>query len=127
MSDESKPDSGNLKSADLKSAALSSTSPAEPQSLPRRKRRRVVFALSALVIAFVFVELASLVVLKVFATQPDVYSSESGLFDAHRNHRLNPAFRLPGEKGRLHSPDGFRRDTAVSIEKPAKTDRKAHV
>lgn len=82
-----------------------------------------MFALAALVIAFVFVELASLVVLKVFATQPDVYSSESGLFDAHRNHRLNPAFRLAGEKGRLHSPDGFRRDTSVSIDKPARTVR----
>ena len=99
----------------------------EPQALavskPRRRRRRLLFALVALLIAVAFVELASFIVLKVFATQPDVYSSESGLFDAHRNHRLNPAFQLPGEKGRLHSPDGFRRDAPVSIEKPAKTIR----
>ena len=92
-------------------------------SKPRRRRRRLLFALAALLIAAAFVELASFVVLKVFATQPDVYSSESGLFDAHRNHRLNPAFQLPGEKGRLHSPDGFRRDATVPIEKPAKTIR----
>jgi hypothetical protein len=98
-------------------------SQAPAASKPRRKRRRLLFALAALFIAVVFVELASLVVLKVFATQPDVYSSESGLFDAHRNHRLNPAFRLPGEKGRLHSPDGFRRDAPVSIEKPRMTIR----
>ena len=92
-------------------------------SKPRRRRRRLLFALAALLIAVAVVELASFVVLRVFATQPDVYSSESGLFDAHRNHRLNPAFQLPGEKGRLHSPDGFRRDAPVSIEKPAKTIR----
>jgi hypothetical protein len=99
----------------------------EPQTSvtkpPRHRRHRLLFALVALLIAVAFVELASFVVLKVFATQPDVYSSESGLFDAHRNHRLNPAFQLPGEKGRLHSPDGFRRATPVSIDKPAKTIR----
>lgn len=99
----------------------------EPQapavSKPRRRRRRLLFVTAALLIAVAFVELASFVVLKVFATQPDVYSSESGLFDAHRNHRLNPAFQLPGEKGRLHSPDGFRRDAPVAIENPAKTIR----
>jgi hypothetical protein len=82
-----------------------------------------MFALTALLIAAVLVELSSLAVLQFFATQPDVYSSESGLFDAHRNHRLNPAFQLPGEKGRLHSPDGFRRDTPVPVEKPEQTVR----
>ncbi|MHC4879599.1 MAG: SGNH/GDSL hydrolase family protein [Planctomycetota bacterium] len=91
---------------------------------PQRKRRRLLFAALALLLVAAFVELASFCVLQFFATQPDVYSSESGLFDAHRNHRLNPTFELPGREGkRLHSPDGFRRDTKVSITKPPKTIR----
>ncbi|MBI1314397.1 hypothetical protein GC176_24135 [bacterium] len=91
---------------------------------PQRKRRRLLFSLAALFIAVAFLELASFLVLRLFATQPDVYSSESGLFDAHRNHRLNPEFELPGdEEHRLHSPDGFRRDSDVTIVKPAKTVR----
>jgi|GEM_PF-891006 len=133
MSDPPRTESENVgaaesKSADPDPAASSSAtpSPAAPSQTrrPRRnRRRRLLFALAALLIAVAFVELASLLVLEIFATQPDVYSSESGLFDAHRNHRLNPAFQLPGENGRLHSPDGFRRDTPVSIDKPANTIR----
>ncbi len=91
---------------------------------PQRKRRRLLFAALAILLVATIVEVASFCVLQFFATQPDVYSSESGLFDAHRNHRLNPAFKLPGDEDkRLHSPDGFRRDNEVSITKPPKTIR----
>lgn len=90
-----------------------------------KRRRRRLFAALAILLALVVIELASYLILHVFATQPDVYYSESAFFDAHRNHRLNPDFRLSisGEERAIHSPDGFRRDGPVSLEKPPRTVR----
>lgn len=90
----------------------------------QRKRRRAVFTAASLLVAIVLTELTSYAVLRLFATQPDALSSESGLFDAHRNHRLNPDFVLPGTPPRrLHSADGFRRDTPVPLSRPPRTIR----
>ena len=90
-----------------------------------QKRRRQLFTALTLLLAMTVIEFTSFVILRLFATQPDVYYSETALFDAHRNHRLNPNFRLPTRDGqrRLHSPDGFRRDEVVSIAKPPHTIR----
>jgi lysophospholipase L1-like esterase len=90
-----------------------------------KQRRRFLFTALALLLALLVIEFSSFVILRLCATQADVYFSETALFDAHRNHRLNPDFRLSTSdaKRRLHSRDGFRRDQAVSVTKPPRTIR----
>ena len=59
-----------------------------------KQRRRFLFTALALLLALLVIEFSSFVILRLCATQADVYFSETALFDAHRNHRLNPDFRL---------------------------------
>ncbi len=57
-----------------------------------KQRRRFLFTALALLLALLVIEFSSFVILRLCATQADVYFSETALFDAHRNHRLNPDF-----------------------------------
>lgn len=80
-------------------------------------------------IGIVFITIALLegsawLVLNLISDQPDPLKAETHIFDAHRNHRLNPAFQFSDDpKSRIHSSDGFRGNGVISIEKPEKTIR----
>ena len=87
------------------------------------KRKRLHIALTILGV-IVLVEVVSYGVVRALAKQSHVVRADTHLFDAHRNHRLNPQFRFSdARKSRIHSPGGFRRDTPVSVDKPEGTLR----
>lgn len=89
---------------------------------PRSRRwRRVAYVGLTLAITTLLLESTSCVLLRGIAEQTDVSRSETHLLDAHRDHRLNPDFELGGRS--WHAPDGFRRDKAVSLDKPDQTIR----
>lgn len=86
--------------------------------------KKVFTILVVLLISVLLLEAVSWLALRSMTSQPDPIRSETHLFDAHRNHRLNPAFQFSGDsKSRIHSPDGFRQDNAVAIIKPENTVR----
>lgn len=77
-----------------------------------------------LIITGALLEGASWVALRLLSEQPDPVKSETHLFDAHANHRLNPTFQFSKKsESRIHSPDGFRRDKPVPLVKPEGTIR----
>ena len=80
------------------------------------RRRRFAILFLKLVLALGALELASFLALLFLAQERDSVRSETHLFDAHRNHRLNPEF--PG-----HSSDGFRSDAPITRRKPPQTIR----
>ena len=80
------------------------------------RRRRLAILLLKLVLAVGACELASFLALSFLAQERDPVRSETHVFDAHRNHRLNPKF--PG-----HSRDGFRSDTPIPRRTPPHTVR----
>ena len=72
-------------------------------------RRKVFFSIVALGLGGLLLELLSMLALSMIAQQPDVVQSETHLFDAHRNHRLNPRFQLSAdERDKIHSNDSLR-------------------
>lgn len=92
-------------------------------SQPRRVKR-LVFSLVAFGLALALVEALSYAALLVIAKQPDVIRSETHLFDAHRNHRLNPAFQLSdAPRDRLHAQDGLRQSQVTALRAPPQTVR----
>ena len=89
-----------------------------------KRIKKFAFAALAIAASLLLIEGASFVALRVLVQQTDVVRSETHLFDAHRNHRLNPAFQLSDEAAaKLHAEDGFRRSEPVSLKKPANTVR----
>ncbi len=76
-------------------------------------------ALCAVLLAtLLLMEGLSYLVLKLWAAQSSAARSETHLFDAHRDHRLNPDFAFADDpKAQIHSPDGFRSDTPVALAK----------
>lgn len=86
--------------------------------------KRLALPLAGLLIAIALLEGLSYLALRIGAATTDPAASENHLFDAHRDHRPNPDFRFEaGAKGRLHSPDGFRSDSPVALEKAPGTIR----
>lgn len=86
--------------------------------------RTFATVLAVIVITGVLLEGSSWMVLRLFSEQQDSLSSETHVFDAHRNHRLNPDFQFSSDpRSRIHSEDGFRQAEPVSIVKPADTIR----
>lgn len=83
---------------------------------PAGWRRRIARLLLKLVFAVGVLELTAFLTLWMIADELNPQRSETHLFDAHRNHRLNPEF--PG-----HSRDGFRSDKPIPREKPPRTIR----
>ena len=66
----------------------------------------------------------SLLALSMIAQQSDVIRSETHLFDAHRNHRLNPRFQLSAAaRDKIHSEDSLRSGHVVDLQAPKKTVR----
>jgi len=70
-------------------------------------------------------ETASFLVLLFFSQQPDPRAAVPHLYDPYRSHRLNPDFHLKRDTSgrRIHSQDGFRRDTPVTKKKKVNTIR----
>ncbi len=83
-----------------------------------------MFTLSAALLGALLLEVLSFVGVRILAEQPDVIRSETHLFDAHRNHRLNPVFQLSeAARDKLHSDDGFRHSRPLELQKPSGTVR----
>lgn len=85
--------------------------------------KKTFFSLLVLIATIGLIELGSWAILKMSAQQPDPVKSETTLFDAHRNHRLNPNFDPNLGGARVHSEDGFRRSTTVPLKKESNTIR----
>lgn len=82
--------------------------------------KNALLLLVSLAFAVVALELGLRLVMGRLSDQPDPVASERHIYDPFRGHALNPVFNTKTNTlGQLiHSPDGFRRDTPVSREKP---------
>ena len=88
------------------------------------RMKKCLFRVLTLVIAYGALELFSYCMLLSLAKEHSPLRSETTLFDAHRNHRLNPHFRFSKQpEAKIHSAAGFRHDGSVSRTKPPKTVR----
>lgn len=91
-----------------------------------RRPSNVILLLLSLMVALLLLEGGLRVAARFMPmAQPDTLQSEPHLYDAYRSHRINPAFNTPANtEGRhIHSADGFRRASPVSIIKPPRTIR----
>lgn len=86
--------------------------------------KKLVLILAAALVTVGLLEGLSYLVLRVGAAQMSAEGSETHLFDAHRDHRLNPDFAFASDpKAHLHSADGFRSATPVALQKSPNTIR----
>ena len=68
-------------------------------------------------------EVSSWALLKLRHTYTDPDSDSWHVYDPYRGHRLNPGYFSEEHRAFLHSLDGFRRDTPVSVAKDSRTIR----
>lgn len=84
--------------------------------------KKILITAAGLAVAMILLEGLSWLTLRVAATNSGTVESDTMLFDAHRDHRLNPAAISTGGM-KLHSADGFRSDAPVALAKAPGTLR----
>lgn len=74
----------------------------------------------SVVITILLLELGLRVLIPVYSNQPNPVKANRHLYDAYAGHKLNPEFSTKNntEGKSIHSSDGFRNDSPISINKP---------
>lgn len=82
--------------------------------------KHMVFTAVMLLCVFVVLELFSYIYMLKIRDNPLGSASERHNYSYFRGHELNPEYYRPFDTNgvKIHSPDGFRQDAAVSIKKP---------
>jgi lysophospholipase L1-like esterase len=87
--------------------------------------KNILLTLASIAVTLFLLEAGLRVALPFISNQPDPFQAERHLYSPYRGHELNPLFntRNNTDGRKIHSSDGFRRDTPVSKTKPPKTIR----